>query len=392
MNAPLCRIALLVVLLAGCAQAPAPMLAASARSEAAASTRSESKSYTTTPLGGVNCASNAGGACFELTGAERSTGILVNDDAGWVGIPLRYVFMAADGSALAEGTLCDRGWAAVPQGAVRLAVEVTGAAVQSGCNALSLTQAGEITVTHALSPDNGNPPALDGERECIAGFVQEPLSMNLQGLDTGQRLTLKPLILVDQGAPGAVDAAQAQTSMDRVIAAYDVIGITVVPEFRTVTLATPADAEGFYDKDQIFDEVRALLGGGVPAGFDLGHIMTTKDISGAAGYADCVGGIRSRRNAFSIAEEIPGKPPNLIRGVPAPVWPWTEEGYISTHEIGHLLGGNHDYANCVEGVADMSGAARGPCTVMHANLNITFAFSTLNRITIREYAIRFAAP
>lgn len=347
---------------------------------------SETASYTAAPLGGVDCATNAGGACFELAGDERTIGIVVNDDQGWVGIPVRYTFAGAGGTALGAGELCDQGWVPVPKGATALTVEVAAVAAQTACNQASVSWSGRIFVTYSLK-NSVKHAELDGERNCIGGFVPEPLSMRLQGTDTGQRIPLDVLVLHD-----AVDPGVAQESIDRVVQAYAQIGIDVRYEVREVDLATPPLANGLYARNALFAEIRGLFGGSVPKGFDLVHTMTSKDIDGAAGFAFCVGGIRSREHAFSMGEESPGKVPNLIAGVPVPVWPWEGAGYIATHEIGHLLGGNHDYANCAEGWLDPSGAPPGACTIMHPNLNISFQFSTLNRTEIREYGIRWAAP
>jgi len=91
--------------------------------------------------------------------------------------------------------------------------------------------------------------------------------------------------------------------------------------------------------------------------------------------------------------EARGEPVNITRGVPAPAYPWPGDGYIAAHEIGHLFGGSHDYANCVEGVLVSEDAIQGgPCTLMHENLNISYGFSTLNRAVIRGYATEFASP
>ncbi|MBA2609416.1 MAG: hypothetical protein H0U92_10780 [Actinobacteria bacterium] len=375
------RLALAVGLVAAAMIAPtagtAPAVAKS-KSSPAAGSRGAKESYTTTPLGGVNCGTNRGGACFELAGDERQAGIVVLDDKGWLDLPAHYEFRGADGRALASGELCDSAWVVVPSGARRIVVAVATVTTATACGRASVSVSGEITVTYDVTRKDLRPP-IDGERTC-SGDVAEPVSLALAG-DTGQRVTLDILVLLD-----GVDQAYAQGIMDDVTRVYDRVGITVAATYQTVTLSSGPDA------DALFDEIRAMFSNRVPEAYDIVHTLTAKDVTGLAGIAYCVGGLRSPENAFSIAEGIPGKPPDVTRGVPVPVWPWVAEGYISAHEIGHLLGGNHDYANCVEGVTFSVEAVPGPCTLMHANFNISFAFSTLNRIEVRGYALRFATP
>ncbi len=51
----------------------------------------------------LDCVSNQGGACFELTGDERETHLAVRDDEDWQAVPVRYQFIDAAGQPLSEG-------------------------------------------------------------------------------------------------------------------------------------------------------------------------------------------------------------------------------------------------------------------------------------------------
>ncbi|MGH2740602.1 MAG: hypothetical protein ACRDH6_09005, partial [Actinomycetota bacterium] len=69
-----------------------------------------------------------------------------------------------------------------------------------------------------------------------------------------------------------------------------------------------------------------------------------------------------------------------------------DEGVIAAHEIGHLLGAHHHYANCIEALP--SGALRGdlgPCTTMSPyTFMFSSTFGTVEEAFIRDYAARYA--
>lgn len=335
------------------------------------SSSSASKTYTASPSGGLECATSTGGACFALPADVHAIGLVVNDGDGFRGIAVRYRFLGVDGALLAEGTACDTGRSLAPAAATTLEVQVA-AVDTSSCAQPSLSRGGRITVTYDLKRGGGEPP-LDGERPCNA-FLGEPVSY-LLAPDDGTPAGLDVLVLED-----GVTHEAAQQIMTRVAEAFARVGVTVRPTFESVTLTAGPDV------DDLFDEMRALLGGQVPPEHDVVHALTLKDIAGAAGYADCVGGSRSPERAFSISEAVPGKVPNVIAGTPVPVWPWEQEAYYAAHEVGHLLGGNHDFANCSEGALLVDDDAPAPCTLMYPFLNVTFQFSTLNAALVRGYA------
>lgn len=346
-------------------------LAAGASADPKPRSGSESRTYTASPSGGVDCGTSTGGACFALPADLHAIGLVVNDGDGFRGIAVDYRFLDADGALLSAGTACDTGRALAPRDAVTLEVEVA-AVDTSSCEQPSVSRGGKMTVTYDLKRGQGEPP-LDGERPCNA-FLGEPVSYALAP-DDGLPVGLDVLVLQD-----GVTTEAAQQIMGKVVDTFARVGVTVRPTYQDVALTSgPA-------VDALFKEMRALLGGQVPPEYDVVHALTQKDIAGAAGYADCVGGSRSPKRAFSISEAVPGKVPNLIAGQPMPVWPWEQEAYFAAHEIGHLLGGNHDFANCVEGALLVDDDTPAPCTLMYPYLNITFQFSTLNQAVVRGYA------
>ena len=336
--------------------------------------RSTTEAYTTTATGGVDCSTNAGGACFELLGDEFSVTLAVEDDEGWTDLPLSVSITDAAGQELSSTDHCGGGTAMVPAGAALVTVAVAPVTVGS-CSHPTVSQSGSVTADFSLKRQAKETPA-DEERRCTGG-LGEPLSYALSP-DDGRRVTVDALVLLD-----GVDEQGARTLMGKVVQGYVDDGIDIVPTFRAVSL-TPASLE----VDDLFDAIKASVGGQVPDGFELVHVLTAKDIIGWGGYAFCVGGIQSRDHAFSMSE-MRAQTISIIRGVPAPVWFWGDD-YLAAHEIGHLFGGGHDLANCAEGVAVVEGEVPAPCTLMHPNLNVSYVFSTINRAVVRGHAVDFA--
>jgi hypothetical protein len=135
-----------------------------------------------------------------------------------------------------------------------------------------------------------------------------------------------------------------------------------------------------------YEGVRRVYGGVRPRGIDVVHVMTD-DFAG--GIADCIGGIAYPEKAFSVGNvhyTVQGTVP--VSQVPA--------GMVAAHEIGHLLGAQHQQANCAEALPQeqaqpASDGWIGPCTIMSpAALQASETFSTLERNTIRDFAARFA--
>jgi hypothetical protein len=334
--------------------------------------------YTTAAAGPLDCDTGTGGVCLELAGDETAVGLFVRDDDGWTRLPAAYRFLDPAGAELSTGTFCERTQAAVPRGAAALQVAVA-LVDPTGCGHPSLSRGGEVRATFDLSRGHGT-PALDGERACPAG-IGEPVSYALPP-DDGRTVDVRALVLLD----GVAEQA-ARTIVEQVSSAFNRVGIHLTAAYQPVALAAQPQV------DPLFTEIKATVGGAVPTGFDLVHTLTTKDLVGISGYADCVGGVLSRSRAFS-ASEVRTSKVYLVGSVEAPVWPYTpySKGILATHEIGHLFGGNHDYANCAEGAAAAGyDAAPGPCTVMYTPISASsLGFSALNRVEVRGHARELA--
>ena len=62
----------------------------------------------------------------------------------------------------------------------------------------------------------------------------------------------------------------------------------------------------------------------------------------------------------------------------------------AAHEIGHLMGGHHHQANCVESLLNIGGS---PCTLMFNFIDLqSTAFSLLNGIVVRGHGQAYAVP
>ena len=157
--------------------------------------------------------------------------------------------------------------------------------------------------------------------------------------------------------------------------AFSRIGVELVPRYQTVVVPR-GWAHTIVDRETILDFMRSLFRGARPKRTDLVYFFTRY---WAGGYADCIGGIRDPARSFAFGsieyalEDI----------VPMPT---VNEGDIAAHELGHLLGAHHHYANCVEPAPALP-AAGGPCTTMWPlAAGISDVFSTLETSFIRSYA------
>jgi len=130
-----------------------------------------------------------------------------------------------------------------------------------------------------------------------------------------------------------------------------------------------------------YEAVRRHFGGVRPPGVDVVMVLTDEF---AGGQADCIGGVRYPEKAFAVGDvhyTVQGTVP--VDSVPA--------GMIAAHEIGHLLGAQHNQSNCVEALPQeaaqpASDGWTGPCTLMGpAALQDSETFSTLERNTIRMF-------
>lgn len=226
----------------------------------------------------------------------------------------------------------------------------------------------------------GGTPADDPEIACLEPV---PASTSVNGVtDDGRTVQLTTRVLLD-----GVDQAKAQEAMTRAADAYAPLGVALTASYETVSFSGD-------DAPNLIAQAKARFGGARPAGSDLVYVMTTKDIqadgnAGVAGLADCIGGVRFADRAFAVGEvfeeDVPIGPLTFYADATAK---------IAAHELGHLMGGHHHYANCAEGVKSEQEVLEGsPCTLMSNFVDFqSINFSTLNGQVVRGHSVSFASP
>lgn len=211
-----------------------------------------------------------------------------------------------------------------------------------------------------------------------------PAGLGLPGItDAGQTVSLDVAVLLD-----GVPVGEADLLMQKAAESYAPLKVDLnVVSYTNVTF-TGTEGAG------IIQQAKNLFGGRRPTGSDLVYVLTSKDITtdgdtGLAGLADCIGGVRFAHHAFAVGE---------ASGIdPFPVGPFflnvEVHPEVAAHELGHLMGAHHHYANCVEG--NLSGAASdlSPCTLMFNYVDLqSLNFSTLEGATVRGHAVQYATP
>jgi hypothetical protein len=254
--------------------------------------------------------------------------------------------------------------------------------------------------------DAGTEPPIDAESQCgmeaspelrdldrqydlgVVGVVGDPTAA-ADGIDTSEPIVLTVRAVLDGVTTDEADAIFAEAAKS-----YAPLGI----ELKLV--GTQTHSFGTSDGLAIIRATKALFGGVRPADADIVEALVGYDIqqlgqTAVAGIADCIGGVAYPDRAFLVAE---GKTPTDVAIGPL-VFDYHANPHVTAHEIGHLLGGQHHYANCVEGIeaSDVhqeDGTVEGsPCTLMfNAADFLGQSFGTLNGAIVRGSASRYARP
>jgi hypothetical protein len=222
-----------------------------------------------------------------------------------------------------------------------------------------------------------------------------PAAAGLPGVtDTGQPIELSVMLLLD-----GTDANVAAQQMARAAESYAPLGINLVlKRTKTVSFASAVS-------EDLIADAKATVGGVPPRGIDLVGVFTTKEmqpVGGGAtvvGQADCIGGVRFDQHSFFVVTDIrsienpqSGTTGTLVGLGLNPNVDATAE--VLAHEMGHLMGAQHHYANCVEG--NLSSAGPGdlsPCTLMFNAVNFSsLNFGVLSGAVVRGHAVEYAAP
>lgn len=230
-------------------------------------------------------------------------------------------------------------------------------------------------------------PFNDPEEACDLQSLY-PAAAYLPVVDPDDEIFIDVFLLADRNITetrAAAILAGAQES-------YDPLGLTLrVSGIKKVEF----EGTGAFD---LIDQARGLFPDGErPAGTDAVLLLTSADIeeapagSAVAGLAACVGGIGSPSRAFLVAED-PGD--NTAFGI-GPLKTYDNiPAKILSHELGHLLGAHHHYANCVEGVPSEADEGEiSACTLMTNFADvISINFGSLEAAVVRGYAEEYARP
>lgn len=211
-----------------------------------------------------------------------------------------------------------------------------------------------------------------------------PATVGVAGVtDSGQTVSLDVAVLLD-----GVDLGLGNQIMTKAAEAYAPLGVNLnVVSYKSVSFT------GTEGADQI-QQAKNFYGGRRPAGADLVFVLTSKDITdagdtGLAGLADCIGGVRFPTRAFAVGEAVGIEPFNV-----GPfIFEVDAHPEIAAHEMGHLMGAHHHYANCVEGLLQGEVTDVSPCTLMFNFVDFqSLNFSQLNRAVVRGHAVQYASP
>lgn len=256
---------------------------------------------------------------------------------------------------------------------------------------LSLTVLLSAAPAQARTVPEHSPEVIDqteDAEDCLE-FVPEQVALPAVD-DYTTPVSLEVLFLMNH-----LDPAQADEIVKQVQEIYAALAIQVVPTFETVAwdadVSGPADPlpgaqnEDSIDSGTLIQHAKDHVGGVRPWAIDLVYVLSGVPITGAvAGQADCIGGIRYDDAAFAVGE---------ARNVYAYEDEITRSARIAAHEIAHLLGAHHHYANCAQGdTLALTRLYGSVCTLMFNDLFfVSGLFSTAEAAAVRGHALEYAA-
>ena len=229
-------------------------------------------------------------------------------------------------------------------------------------------------------------PIDDTEENCTASSLF-PAAAYVPVIDPGDEITMNLFLVGDRG----IGEYRMRELVARAGKAYKPLGMKL-----DVVGVQEAVLEGT-DSKGLLNQAKTLFPDGErPVGADAVLIFTSVNLTNStgdavAGQADCVGGIEFPRKAFVVIEADRSDEPLDFEGV-------TMFGHttakIAAHELAHLFGAHHQYANCVEGIpSESEDAEASPCTVMFNDVGlVSLAFSALEGTVVRGYALEHLTP
>ena len=205
-----------------------------------------------------------------------------------------------------------------------------------------------------------------------------PSAVGVAGVtDGGQTVALDVLVLLN-----GITRERGEAVMTEAAEAYAPLSIALSSTFRQVSFT------GFAQEDLI-RQAKTLLGGARPEGIDVVYVLSPASASSIRGLTDCIGGVRFPERAFAAGEDFERET------MTGPFVQRTTAAQVAAHEIGHLLGAEHQYANCTQGISlgDLAAKELSPCTLMFPRSGlVSLVFSTPNAVIVRGHAVNHAAP
>lgn len=247
------------------------------------------------------------------------------------------------------------------------------------------------SAAHARTVGEASPAIIDNTEDAKDCLELVPAEVALPVADDYTTpVRLEVLFLLNQLEPEeAADIVKVVQDI------YSALAIEVVPTYEHVSwdpqTSAPTDPlpgasnEESTDSRAMLQQAKDHVGGLRPWGVDIVYVLTRVPLTGAvAGQADCIGGVRYDDAAFGVGEAR-----NEYRYQDE----ITRSGRIAAHEIAHLLGAHHHYANCAQG--DTLSLARlygSICTLMFNDLFfVSGFFSTAEAAAVRGHALAYAA-
>jgi hypothetical protein len=224
-------------------------------------------------------------------------------------------------------------------------------------------------------------PLVDDAEDCLEPV---PDGVALPVNDDGQKISLDVLVLLD-----GVTLERGHEVMEKAAEAYTPLDVSLDYRFEQVAFEpdTPetATAPAASDSDRLLLDAKKWTLGNRPADTDVVYVLTAKDISDAAGRADCIGGVRFPDGAFAIGENYRSE--DLLG-----VFYKNATAKIAGHEIGHLMGAHHHYANCAEGTPGaVAETGPTPCSLMVNYIDfMSLIFNNLEGSVVRGHAAKWA--
>ena len=248
--------------------------------------------------------------------------------------------------------------------------------------AVSAGFAALFVASYALAVPGSTSRRIDDAEDCAEPVPQQ---ISVPTSDDGREVVLDVHFLLDGVSPESAAEIVRHASKP-----YSDAGIRLSPTFEEVSFeaaGTAANGKPYIGAEELIKSTRQHLGGFRPYNSDVVYTLTSKEPGaggageGVAGLADCVGGIRFPEAAFAVGEAGLRDDPEWH------VW----GGKVAAHEIAHLLGAQHHYANCAEGDPEATRQDLTPCTLMFNDvLLVSLRFATLESAVTRGHALAYA--